>query len=219
MTDDVSAAPNRLARRKARTRASLIHAAQDFIADGKLNAPILEITQAADVGMGSFYNHFDSREALFSAAIAEALDSYGGWFDSFAEDLPDPAQIFAQGFRLTGRLHRMAPTLSKVLLNSASAIVESDRGLAPRARRDIEAGMRTGRFRTRDLDLTMVVVTGAALCLGQLLHDHPERDEAASVDEVAEDLLHMLGVPAEEAHEICARPLPALVAPPEVGAA
>ncbi|MFC3960867.1 TetR/AcrR family transcriptional regulator [Nocardia jiangsuensis] len=219
MSDDGSAAPNRLTRRKARTRAALIRAAQDFLAGGRLNAPILEITQAADVGMGSFYNHFDSRDALFAAAIADALDSYGAWFDALTEELPDPAQVFAQGFRLTGRLHRTAPTLSKVLLNSASAIFESDRGLAPRARRDIETGMRAGRFRPRDPDLTMVVVVGAAVCLGQLLHDHPERDEAASVDQVAEDLLCMLGVPAEEAREICARPIPELVAPPEVGAA
>ena len=51
---------NRLERRKQRTRAALIQAAQALIAEGRLNVPILEITQAADVGMGSFYNHFDS---------------------------------------------------------------------------------------------------------------------------------------------------------------
>lgn len=55
---------NRLERRKQRTRAALIQAAQALIAEGKLNVPVLEITQAADVGMGSFYNHFDSKEAL-----------------------------------------------------------------------------------------------------------------------------------------------------------
>ena len=36
---------------------------------GKFNLPVLEITQAADVGMGSFYNHFDSKEQLFQAAV------------------------------------------------------------------------------------------------------------------------------------------------------
>lgn len=46
--------PNRLARRKQKTRAALVAAAQSFIAAGKLNVPVLEITQAADVGMGSF---------------------------------------------------------------------------------------------------------------------------------------------------------------------
>ena len=65
---------NRLERRKQRTRAALIKAAQAFIAAGKLNVPVLEITQAADVGMGSFYNHFESKEELFDAAVAEVLD-------------------------------------------------------------------------------------------------------------------------------------------------
>jgi hypothetical protein len=56
----------------------------------------------------------------------------------------------------------------------------------------------------------MVTVAGAALCLGQLLHDHPERDDAEATDQVAEDLLRMLGLPADEAEEICRRPLPDL---------
>ena len=66
--------PNRLARRKQQTRAALVTAAQSFIAAGKLNVPVLEITQAADVGMGSFYNHFASKEELFDAALTEVLD-------------------------------------------------------------------------------------------------------------------------------------------------
>lgn len=73
--------PNRLERRKQRTRTALIRAAQAFIASGKLNAPILEITQAADVGMGSFYNHFESKEELFEAAVAEVLDAHGALLD------------------------------------------------------------------------------------------------------------------------------------------
>ena len=37
---------------------------QGFIAAGKFNVPVLEITQAADVGIGSFYNHFDSKDSF-----------------------------------------------------------------------------------------------------------------------------------------------------------
>lgn len=63
------ALPNSLQRRKQRTRAALIKAARDFIAAGNPNVPVLEITRAADVGMGSFYNHFDTKEQLFQAAL------------------------------------------------------------------------------------------------------------------------------------------------------
>lgn len=208
MTTHNGSAPNRLERRKARTRAALVGAAQSLLAEGKINVPILEITQAADVGMGSFYNHFQSREELFRAAVEEALDRHGALLDLLCEDVEDPAQVFAQSFRLTGRLHRLHPTLSKVLLNDGLGLANSDRGLAPRARRDIEAAAAAGRFDIRDPELAMTIVAGAALCLGRLLHDHPERDDAEAADQVAEDLLRMFGLSSEEAHEICRRPLP-----------
>ncbi|MGZ5404175.1 MAG: TetR/AcrR family transcriptional regulator, partial [Nocardioides sp.] len=67
MSSAVTQQVNRLDRRKARTRSALIAAAQTLIAEGRTNAPILEITQAADVGMGSFYNHFETKEELFEA--------------------------------------------------------------------------------------------------------------------------------------------------------
>ena len=71
MTDEVAGPVNRLDRRKQRTRAALIKAAQSFIAEGRLNVPVLDITQAADVGMGSFYNHFESKEQLFEAIVED----------------------------------------------------------------------------------------------------------------------------------------------------
>src|ERR1700752_674901 len=95
---------NRSERRKMRTRSTLIRAAQTFIAAGKLNVPVLEITQAADVGMGSFYNHFDSKEELFPAAVADVLASHGAFPDQLTESIEDPAETFASSFRLTGRL-------------------------------------------------------------------------------------------------------------------
>jgi hypothetical protein len=52
MSEQTAQAPNRLVHRKALTRAALVRAAQACIAAGRTNVPILEITQAADVGMG-----------------------------------------------------------------------------------------------------------------------------------------------------------------------
>ena len=209
MSEQSGQAPNRLLRRKARTRAALVRAARACIAAGKTNVPILEITQAADVGMGSFYNYFDTKEQLFDAAVEDALDAFGAMLDELTVGLGDAAEVFAQSFRLTGRLHRREPELSKVLLHQGLELVSSDKGLAPRARRDIEAAASAGRFTTvRDPELALVVVAGAALALGQLLHEHPERDDAVATDQVTEDLLRMFGLPAHEAYAICQRPLP-----------
>jgi AcrR family transcriptional regulator len=199
---------NRLERRKQRTRAALIEAAQTLIAAGKLNVPVLEITQAADVGMGSFYNHFQSKEELFDAAVEDVLDTHGAVLDQLTASVDDPAEAFACSFRLTGRLFRRRPRESQILLAHGLALVSSDRGLAPRALRDITAGMRAGRFKVDDAPLALAVAAGALMGLGKLLQDDPERDDAAAADKVTEDVLRLFGLPADEAHEICTRALP-----------
>ncbi len=211
--------PNRLARRKQRTRAALIAAAQSFIAAGKLNVPVLEITQAADVGMGSFYNHFDSKEELFEAALTEVLDMHGAMLDELTKSLEDPAETFARSFRLTGRLFRQRPQESRVMLSSGLALLSSDRGVAPRARRDIAAAIAAGRFHVDDLSLAIAVVGGSLLGLGQLLHDEPERDVADAADKVTEHVLTVLGMHADEAHRICQLPLPDINSPVRPGSA
>jgi AcrR family transcriptional regulator len=199
---------NRLERRKQRTRAALIQAAQALIAAGKLNVPVLEITQAADVGMGSFYNHFDSKEELFEAAVADVLDNHGALLDQLTASIDDPAETFACSFRLTGRLFRRRPQESRILLVSGLNLMSSERGLGPRALRDITEAAAAGRFTVDDPKLAMAVAADALLGLGKLLHEEPERDDAAAADRVTEDVLRLFGVPAEEAHEICRRPLP-----------
>lgn len=198
---------NRLERRKQLTRAALINAAQGFIAAGRFNVPVLEITQSADVGMGSFYNHFDSKEELFAAALDEIFDGYGALLDRLPA-VEDPAETFARSFRLTGRLFRRRPQESRALLNSGLSVMMSDRGLAPRALRDIKAADREGRFFIADADVSLALAAGALMALGQLLFLEPDRDDAETTDRMAADLLRVYGVPADEASEICARPLP-----------
>ena len=210
MTNPNGTAANRLERRKMRTRAALIRAAQTFIAAGTFNVPVLEITQAADVGMGSFYNHFDSKEQLFQAAVNEVLDELGAILDKLTAEGDDPAEIFARSFRLVGRVFRQRPNMSRVLLNTGVELISADRGLAPRALRDIDAATRAGRFSVDDPMLALAVAGGALMGLGQLLHDQPERDDAEAADRVTRDLLIMFGVPADQAAEICRRPLPDL---------
>jgi AcrR family transcriptional regulator len=202
--------PNRVERRKARTRAALVRAAQHLIAEGRTHVSILEITQAADVGMGSFYNHFETREQLFEAAVEEVLDAYGQLLDRATAGLEDPAEVFAASFRLTGRLHRREPELSRVLLANALRLMSAPNGLAPRARRDIETAARAGRFQIDDLDVAVTMAAGAVMALGQLLHDQPDRDVEATTDRIAESLLRMFGMRPADARRVTARALPDL---------
>ncbi len=207
------AASTRGARRRAQTRSALIRAAQRLIAEKRTNAAILEITQLADVGMGSFYNHFESREQLFEAAVDDALELQGAYLDQLTTDLEDPAESFTRSFRIIGRLHRHVPELSKVILSQGAALVTSDHGLAPRALRDIRAAVEAGRFSTSDPAAALLIAGGAALALAQHLHEHPEVDDAALTDTVTESLLLMLGLSADDARELVAHELPEVSGP------
>ena len=170
-----------------------------MIAEGKVNVPVLEITQAADVGMGSFYNHFDSKEQLFEAAVADVLDAHGALLDRLTASIEDPAETFATSFRLTGRLFRQRPQESEILLANGSALLSSDRGLAPRALRDIKAAADAGRFLIDDPELALAMAGGALLGLGALLREDPDRDGALAADTVTENVLRLFGLPADEA--------------------
>ncbi|MGV8872877.1 MAG: TetR/AcrR family transcriptional regulator [Rhodococcus sp. (in: high G+C Gram-positive bacteria)] len=207
---------NRLERRKARTRGALIAAAQGFIARGELNAPIAEITQAADVGMGSFYNHFVSREQLFQSAVDGALELLGAYLDSLTDVDADPVEAFTRSFRIAGRLFRQQPELSRVLIHSGPELITSQHGLGPRAARDIHAGIEAGYFRVQDIQLSLALVAGALLGLGQLLLEQPERSDVEAVDEMAYGVLLALGVSDTDARDLCARSLPPMSEVPSV---
>src|ERR1700720_1937472 len=94
---------SRLDRRKARTRQALIDAAVRLIAEGRgERASIQEITEEADLGFGSFYNHFDSKEQLFRTASEEVLERWGQLIDRASADINDPAERLAVGTRTPG---------------------------------------------------------------------------------------------------------------------
>jgi AcrR family transcriptional regulator len=169
---------------------------------------VLEITQAADVGMGSFYNHFKSKEELFEAAVADVLDAHGALLDRLTATIDDPAETFATSFRLTGRLFRQRPEESEILLANGLTLLRSNRGLAPRAQRDITAAIKAGRFQIDDPELALAMAGGVLLGLGALLRADSDRDGALAADQATENVLRLFGLSAQEAHAICRRPLP-----------
>ncbi|MEU2632553.1 TetR/AcrR family transcriptional regulator [Kitasatospora sp. NPDC007106] len=204
-----SRAPNRLDRRKALTRAALIAAAQGFLAEqGRTDVSIQEITEAADVGFGSFYNHFTSKDELFDAAVALTLEQHGELLESVAGDLRDPAEIFAASVRLTGRLQRTHPQIARILVRTGMPYLTSDRGLAPRAMRDLQAAADNGRLDIDDPHTSVAMVGGALLGVLHLLETRPDLNAEHVSDQLAFRLLRMFGMTRAEALAIATGPLP-----------
>jgi AcrR family transcriptional regulator len=204
---------SRLDRRKARTRQALIDAAVLLIAEGREDrASIQEITDAADIGFGSFYNHFDTKDQLFQTASAEVLERWGQMIDRACAGMSDPAELFAVSLRISGRLGWTHPEIARFLTGAGLDVLDTPRGLAPRALRDIKAGQAAGRFTVANAEIALSAVAGGLLGLLRLRQWHPERIDKASVDQLAEASLRMLGVPASEAARIAALDLPGIEA-------
>lgn len=66
---------NRMSRRAQRTQQSILSAALHLFSEKGIDSTtIKEITERADIGKGSFYNHFDNKDAVAIALIELAVD-------------------------------------------------------------------------------------------------------------------------------------------------
>ncbi|MEV0464926.1 helix-turn-helix domain-containing protein [Nocardia tengchongensis] len=200
---------NRIDRRRERTRNALLGAARKFLAEGRSAVSIQEITDEADVGFGSFYNHFESKEQLFDEAVRSALQVYSELRDSIVALYDDPAEVFAVSFRMTARLQRQVPEIVRVILNSGTSVLLRDEGLAPRARRDIIAAQEAGRFEQMDPDMAVMAAGGSLLGLLQLLDARPDADAGALADEMTYHMLRMFGMNKRTAQKLISTELPA----------
>ena len=70
------ATPSRVERRKERTRKALLAVALElFHQKGIYGTKIEDITERADIGKGTFYQHFETKEELLEVLLAQGLDA------------------------------------------------------------------------------------------------------------------------------------------------
>lgn len=196
-------------RRRARTRAALVRAAQKLIVEGHAaTATIQQITDTADVGFGSFYNHFATKEELFEVATAAVLEEWGQMIDAATHEITDPAARFATSFRISARLSWTHPALADVLDRYGLDLLELTDGLGPRAQRDVVDGVEAGRFTVARLPVAFAVIGGSLLAFLRLRSAGQDLVGPPDVEELTAQLLVMLGVDRDEAATLCALPLP-----------
>jgi AcrR family transcriptional regulator len=204
-----SAAPvePRGARRKRETRERLLDAAFRLMAERGMDAvAINEITEAANVGFGSFYNHFESKEAIYSAVMDIVFESFADALDVLVDDLEDPAEIIAVSVRHTLLRARREPLWGRFLIREGLSARGLSRGLATRLRRDIQKGIASHRFDIPDPFMSFIAAGGAVL--GAIVAELEAGSESDIPERAATVLLHGLGLPFDEAKEIAHRPLP-----------
>jgi len=204
----MTAVPNRQARRREATRAKLVEAAAGLFArQGVDTTRIQEITDEADVGFGSFYNHFPSKEALIEALLADTVAVQGAEIDALAAHLDDPAEIISAAHRSFVRRARDDPDWGWLLVRLDVSHNILHAALGPYARRDLRAGVRSGRLSVPNEGIALYATGGALLAVMRAVLDGVAPKD---VDiHHAEGVLRLLGLPGDEAAEVARRPLPA----------
>lgn len=199
----------RVARRQRRNREALVAAARIVMSEkGVDGATMLEIAEMADVGAGTVYNYFKSKDELAIAVLEEMMHDLALRIERASGGFEDPAQVYAFGIR-TVLETATRDARWKQLLNRSEVIADAIfRRMGPFAIRDLRTASAAGRFHVTDAELVWKLAThaivGASLAItgGEL----PE----SIMDETVIRLLCMTGIGATAAGELAARPRPGL---------
>ena len=154
--------PTRAVQRQAQTRADLIRAAGELIAERGLDGlRVGDITDRANVAFGTFYNQFKTKDDVVEAVIAEALVGLA----QSIEDSPafaDPAQAVVASTRAIVRIAYDDPGLARLLINLEQAESRFERIIRPQAGAMLERGVTSGVFRITDLPTVLTMSIAAA---------------------------------------------------------
>jgi AcrR family transcriptional regulator len=206
--------PTRRQRRRAETRARLLEAARTLFAEqGVERTAIAQITEAADLGFGAFYNYFPSKDALVEAALSQSLDALNQAIDALSRRLEDPAEVVAVAHRYLVSQASTDPELAWLLIRLDATHRAIVRGLRERGYRDLERGISSGRFNVADPGAAFFATTGSLILIMRAVLDG---DLPAQADQThAEAVLRILGLSPSEAAEVSHRPLQPWQQPPD----
>lgn len=211
------------ARRKRETHEKLVVAAFRLIAERGVDAvAINEITEAADVGFGSFYNHFPSKDAIYEEVFRRVFDEFGEALDRLTGELEDPADVVAVSVRHTILRAQAEPLWGRFVLRESLTPRGLTGGLTVRLLRDVHQGIARKRFAVRDPVMATAMAGGtvmASIAL-QSAATHaaaPLKRLGLDTKEIAEraaaTVLRGLGVGLADATRVARRRLPILDTP------
>lgn len=199
----------RNARRKRRNRQALVEAAHTVMAEKGIDAATMsEIAELADVGAGTVYNYFASKDDLAMRVMEEVMDRLAQRIEAVTNNFDDPGQVYAFGIRNVMKAATTDRRWSWLLRRSEVIADAMYRVMGPYAIRDLRNAVAAGRYQVEDPEMAWRQATHAivgfslAVCDGKL--------SPGKIDEAVVNLLGMVGVPRAEAWEIARRPCPDL---------
>ncbi len=210
--DETAPKASRTELRRRQTRIRLRSVAYELMAANGVDATtIQQITEAADVGFGTFYNYYPTKEALAVEVLDCVIHNLGERNDLATRELAgaDPVRIVANSVRFVMREMTTNP-MWRWWLARLDLLVDRMRvGFGPFGLRDIDVAVRSGRYRLIGDDpalawshlVWLMAAAGRDITDG---HVPPEREAAC-----AEAVLRVMGVDHAEARDATSIALPA----------
>jgi len=194
-------------RKKEKTRVNLIQSATELLFErqgGKVS--IQDITDRASVGLGTFYNYFETKQDVLDAARAALVEDFERALFEMRSRIKDPATLIAQTIRYCVRenlLNNDWIDLIRFGRFETGCCLEQpfEETLA-----DMQLGKKSGRFKIQDVNFTAKLVSGMVRQVScQVLNNELGIDAA---DHLASSVLKMVGLPDVVAQAIVKTPLP-----------
>ena len=207
----------RAARRRMQTRIKLLEAGHAVMSEvGVEAAAINEITERADVGFGTFYNYFDSKDALASDVLDCVIHNLGQRNDLAMTEIgeTEPVRIVANSVRLVVREIVSEPVWAWWVDQPKLLVDRLRQGHRSFGHRDFRMAIASGDFVLVGDDLEFAwgqlnwLLAGGVRDIYQGLH--PVECER----QIVEAILRLLGVAHDKASDAVARELPSYPALP-----
>jgi AcrR family transcriptional regulator len=197
-------APTRRERRREQTRDALRDAARELITEkGVAGLRIQEITERADVALGSFYNHFETKEELVEAVVADSIGALAEALATPVAEDQDPAELVAAAIRRFVRLAYDDPDFARLLvhLNHADALFAQ--AVSPYARGALQGALDAGRLAVPDIDVALTFIVSGSMGMLRTIVDG--RQVPGADLPFAALVLSALGLPTDEALAVATR--------------
>ncbi len=209
---------SRSERRREDTRRRLMKATHEIIARrGFEGLVIQDITEAADVGYGSFYNHFLSKDAIVSAVTDAARHHLKLVYERLDGQATDRAEAFAMDLRMWLHLSKTDKVWGWFMIRTVLSGQELRAGIGGVLKRALYAGINDGAFKHDDVEMAHEIIGGLLLLASlQLVSAKVDEDYP---DKIVSTALRTLGLTEPTVHRVMSKPLPELDLPPFLEAA
>lgn len=199
----------RVALRQQRNREALVEAGYRVMSAKGIDAATMqEIANLADVGAGTVYSYFKSKDELAIAVLERLMHDLALRIEAVTDTFRDPAQVYAFGVRTVIEAATTDIRWKQLLYRSEVMADAMFQRMGPFAIRDLENATAAGRFKVADAPLTWrmashaIVGVSLAVTQGQLPYD--------AQHETVVRLLCMTGIGEAEARDLASRERPTL---------